>query len=470
MLIVSNTDTNSPITHELGQRISKSAMALSPHSALYDKNKLPENIHLELVADEIPEHRLIQAESFHHLFSSRASKRRKHLELIYNQLGRPDNIIVMMLCRNFLAFFENWLQSCQSHNIDPLDKLIVFCFDGYTDKRLNELGVKHYFFNPEYYAPAGKSVVFGDEWFRSTILYKNAVISDALTLGASVLFQDADLIWFKDPFIYLKETHEYYDIQIMYDGPNINGRPIYGNTGFIYLKSNPVTKALMETALRNSASILHAGQQQFIFMKLLNYFLCQQLIRLHILPEHLFLNGHLFDLKSGIHAAARHWKTEGIVLHYSWTSNRQEKIQKLNKFEINYTNITEISNNNTITTQRKPTKVISNHYSVILHLVDNESIEVSCSEDSPVLHSILNSYFRSVKRFNPNEIIHLKLKDDSIHREIYLKTEQISRIEITPPLSDITLLRIYYTQPHRLIRIAMRVRNLLSRIKRKLTR
>ncbi|MFT5112672.1 MAG: hypothetical protein ACI8P9_001999 [Parasphingorhabdus sp.] len=472
---MSDTDINSPSAFELGQQVSESTLILWRKSELSDQTQTMPTAgsHLELVDGTIPEHRIYQAESFHKLFNARTDIRREKLESLYNELGRPENIIVMMFCKNFAPLFENWLFSCEKHGIKPLEKLIVFCLDGVAARRLEELGVKCYFFNPEYYAPAGKSDRFGDEWFANTILYKNAVISEALTLGVSVLFQDADLIWFKDPFIYLDECRPHYDMQIMYDGPNRHGRPIYGNTGFIYLQSNDVTKALFETALRNSSSILRAGQHQFVFMKIVNFFLCHKLIRLHILPEHMFLNGHLFNLEHGVQAAARNWKEEGIVLHYSWTGTRLEKLQKLNKFRLNYSDIEETAVQ--VQPAKNQTQPISRqeklfHYTVTLQLIDSDSIEVSCVENSPVLSSMLSSYFRSIKKGTQNEVIHLQLEDGVQLREVYLRTTQISRIEITPPLKEIELLRIVYADIHWLVKLPIRLRSLAGRVKRKLFR
>ena len=378
----------------------------------------------------------------------------------------------MMFCRNFAPLFENWLHSCVRNGIEPHNNLIVFCLDQEAAQLADTLGVKHYFFDPEYYSPAGKSERFGDEWFRNTILYKNAVISESLTLGASLLFQDVDLIWFKDPFVYLEESRQHYDIQIMYDGPNPNGRPIYGNTGFMYLQSNDLTKALFETALRNSAAILKAGQQ-FIFMRILNFFVCRSLIKVHVLPEHMFLNGHLFNLTDGVLDAARNWKDEGIVLHYSWTGTRHDKLLKLNKFGLNYSNIKP----ETITTQPAkkqalpiPRQSSFTHFSVTLHLIDSDSIEVSCTEHSPILVSILHSYFRSVKKGKQNELIHLQLDGDHEGRDIYLRTTQISHIEISPPLSEIALIKILYSEVSGFTKFFIRSGNFASRAKRKLSR
>ncbi len=388
----------------------------------------------------------------------------------------------MMFCKNFVPMFENWLKSCEMHGISPLDKLIVFCLDDRAAERAAELGAKYYFLDPEYYAPAGKSEHFGDEWFRSTILYKNAVILEALSLGASVLFQDADLIWFKDPFPYLEESRQHYDLQIMYDGPNPNGRPVYGNTGFMYLQPGAATRALMETALYNSASILREGQQQFVFMRLLRYFLANKLISVHILPEHLFLNGHLFNLETGVQPAALRWKEEGIVLHYSWTGSRAEKLRKLDRFELDYAGISADSRSGSpgVDTppeveqpapdleQPVPAGDVAAFHAVTLHLVDRDTITLTCDGESAVLKTILGAFFRPDGKGKLNATVHLQLLDDMQCRDVFLRPDQISRIEIVPPLGEVALLRIAYADMTGFRMFLMKSHRLIARGRRKL--
>ncbi len=472
------------VSFELGQRISPGASrilrALPGADTGGDSSK--DAPFVDLVEGTIPDHRVYQAESFHRQFQARTAERRAKLESLYSELGRPDSIIIMMFCKSFVPMFENWLISCEMHGIAPLGRLIVFCLDDHAAERAAELGAKYYFLDPEYYAPAGKSEHFGDEWFRSTILYKNAVILEALSLGASVLFQDADLIWFKDPFPYLEESRQHYDLQIMYDGPNPNGRPVYGNTGFMYLRPGAVTDALMETALYNSASILREGQQQFIFMRLLRYFLANKLISVHILPEHLFLNGHLFNLETGVQPAALRWKEEGIVLHYSWTGSRAEKLRKLDKLELNYAGLSadsgseslgvatppEVGRPAPVPEQPAPAGDATTFHAVTLHLVDRDTITLTCDGQSAVLKTILGAFFRPDGKGKRNATVHLQLLDDMQCRDVFLRPDQISRIEIIPPLSEVVLLRIAYADLTGFRISLMKGRSLITRARRRL--
>ncbi|MDA9982196.1 glycosyltransferase family 77 protein [Gammaproteobacteria bacterium] len=320
--------------YELHQRVSSSTLALSPLPNISGRGIQMAPVQtaeqkLDLVNGDIPEHRLAQAESFHQAYRSQSGERMEALQSLYQELGEPQNLVITLFCRKYFPLFKNWLISCDRNELNPRDNTIAFCLDNESAQRATALGIKNCFLDPEIYAPAGGAGRFADESFRATMLYKNAIISDALELGASILFQDADLIWLKDPFSHLNSHGQYYDVQIMYDGPNRRYRPIYCNSGFIYVRPNDTTKALFETALRNSACILKSGGHQFALVRILDYFLDHQLLRLHVLPEHLFMNGHLFNRNGGIRPSAKNWREHGIVFHYSWSLNIQEKFEKI---------------------------------------------------------------------------------------------------------------------------------------------
>ena len=111
------------------------------------------------------------------------------------------------------------------------------------------MGFKSFLLDPNKYEKGGGSKQYGDKGFASAMFYKNALMYDMLRVipkNNFLLFQDSDLIWFRDPLGYLEKSP--YDIQIMYDGPNYNYRNLYGNSGFIFIKNNEVTQSVFETA------------------------------------------------------------------------------------------------------------------------------------------------------------------------------------------------------------------------------
>ncbi len=55
-------------------------------------------------------------------------------------------------------------------------------------------------------------------------------------------------------------------------------------------------------------------------------------VRVQVLPESRYLNGHLFNRVDGLRSASQRWRSDGVVVHYSWTLDPAEKLEKIEKF------------------------------------------------------------------------------------------------------------------------------------------
>ena len=327
--------------YELPQTVSDTALQLRASEARCSNAINP---HVERLSGQrmylgFPELRndfVLAAEDCHLRYAAATDARMAALQDSYLRLGQPHELIVMILCSNFSPMFKNWLASCDFHGIAVRDRLLVFTLDATATEQVAGLGIETCFLDPSSYMPGGGSSAYGDRQFSRTMFYKNAVVSDALILGANVLFQDVDLVWFKDPFPYLREHCAANDIAIMFDGNNPHHGPIYANTGFIHVACTSASRALFETAARNTASIFQCRSHQRPFNHILAFFALHNVLGLSVLPETRFLNGHLFNLERGVSARAGDWKRDGYVMHYSWTADRAEKQQKLDRFGLNY--------------------------------------------------------------------------------------------------------------------------------------
>jgi len=151
-----------------------------------------------------------------------------------------------------------------------------------------------------------------------------------------VLFQDVDLIWLRDPLVYLRRESHRQDLCFMYDGVNSVHRPLYANTGFIYAACTEASKAFFDTALCNTASVFASGSHQAPLNRMLAHFVIHNVLGVRVLPQALFLNGHLFNLNRGVLPAAGDWEREGYVVHYSWTADTAQKLAKIERFGFNY--------------------------------------------------------------------------------------------------------------------------------------
>lgn len=280
-----------------------------------------------------------KANKYHDTFNKYKEERLDILRKLYIHLGSPKTVVTMFYCKKFFIFFQNWVRSCEIANINVRDKTITFSLDQESYDKTIQMGFKSILISNDKYERSGGSVQFGDDNFSTTMFYKNAFIYDLLEIVPEnnyVLFQDSDLIWFRDPIEYLQSQPE--DIQIMYDGPNHYFKELYANTGFIFLRNNNITKSVMETALRNTAHILYARGHQKIFNRILSHYAYHNVLSLKVLPEVTFVNGHLLNNTTGklSNKLGDNWKSNAYVMHYSWTGNIEDKFKKLDILGLNY--------------------------------------------------------------------------------------------------------------------------------------
>ena len=162
--------------YELDQRLSKDSIDLLKLNKwstykFFGAGRLFGN-KLNLADAKIPRQCTDQAEAFHTLYRNQASVRSNLLESIYTDLSRPEDLVVMLISKDYLPFFENWLLSCNRHRIDPRRQTLVFCLDPESSVSINKSGIKTLLLDPDVYTRAGNAQVYADSAFGLTMLYK----------------------------------------------------------------------------------------------------------------------------------------------------------------------------------------------------------------------------------------------------------------------------------------------------------
>lgn len=321
---------------ELGGRVHPDAMKLrsAPDAGPPVGNPLITRI----VAPKIrfkgspPDDTLIErAERFHRLTHTCRDERRGELNESYRSLGEPGTMVMMLCNQRYLPLLNNWVASCERRGIEPRERTVVSALDNATLEAARDLGLRSVPADPSRTDDLPGSETYGDRGFASLMLYKTLAVVDALTVAPRVLFQDVDLIWLRDPVADLDQRPAA-DLHFMFDGENPGHEPLFLNSGFFLASSTDVTRAVFDTLLHNSAYVLAHRSQQAPLNQILGHFLMHNVVDVAVLPESLYLNGHLFNMKSGLAPAAREWARDGIVVHYSWTGTMPEKLAKLQRF------------------------------------------------------------------------------------------------------------------------------------------
>eukprot|EP01035_Chromulina_nebulosa_P017974 gene17974-23606_t len=139
--------------------------------------------------------------------------------------------------------------------------------------------------------PREAADTYADRTFTKLMWLKVTSVYVALYAGFDVIFQDADLVWIKDPTEFLHEQKNY-DMIFMDDGARtMRFGPLFTNTGFYYIRNCEKTLYLQEKLIRSAGQMYH-HQQEYV----------NQVKKHEIIP---------------------------YVWHMCWTDNREQKVHHL---------------------------------------------------------------------------------------------------------------------------------------------
>ena len=259
-----------------------------------------------------------------HGFEAKRKRRHFKLESLLRRQNHKNVVLVMLVNHGHLDLFRNWVRSCDDRGIEVRSWTLVFTVDADAAHGVEQLGFTYYT-DPTSYGDHSKEAVkvFGDFQFRLLMFQKTAIVKDVLDLGYRVLFQDVDVVWMKNPLAYfLHPSRQGYDAWFMYDGPNRIHAPLRVNTGFFWLNPTPESIRFWSDVLKHYHLILQSGSQQMVVNQIIVNHIPTGL-KLSVLLEKDFANGHLFSIKS-----TEKLPNDPYVIHCSWTRNLQHKIKK----------------------------------------------------------------------------------------------------------------------------------------------
>ena len=256
-----------------------------------------------------------------HGFAVERERRQQKLGALLTDSARDNVILVMMANRGYNDLFNNWVRSCDLNGLDVRAWAVLFAVDEEAATNAEKQGFRVYLDGLSYGDQPREAVkIFGDGDFRRLMFQKTAIVQDVLELGYDVLFQDVDMIWHKDPMAFLlNQASPDFDALFMFDGRNPLHAPLFANTGFFLLRNRVVTRNFWKKVLFSYVEMARCGSQQAV----LNSILGEDEVRVGILPEEHFANGHLFSIDK-----PSRLPPDPYVIHCSWTGNIEHKLQK----------------------------------------------------------------------------------------------------------------------------------------------
>lgn len=156
------------------------------------------------------------------------------LKPLLEPIASPNkSIIVSVVNYGQALLFENYICNARAKGLDT-SHLFLFATDEKTYKLAQEYGVAVYY-NEAIFGemPEKAANGYGDRIFSKMMMAKVYCVHLVLSCGYHVLFQDVDLVWYRDPLPYLesKELAEW-DLMFQDDGARSDRYAPYSpNTG-----------------------------------------------------------------------------------------------------------------------------------------------------------------------------------------------------------------------------------------------
>lgn len=189
------------------------------------------------------------------------------------KIERGDDVIVMVVNEGEIDLFLNFACSCRLHNIS-LTKLMVFCASSEIVSIVESTGAMALYHSAYGTVSRKASADYLDRVFVDMMWYKCFSTYLLLRRGINILFQDVDMLWFRNPFEYF---HNYLDkfadefqktgssIEVFFsdDGQrSMRYTPFYANSGFYYMVASPRSEYFAWSIMIAFDSIQRLGSHQ----------------------------------------------------------------------------------------------------------------------------------------------------------------------------------------------------------------
>ena len=264
-----------------------------------------------------------------------------------------DDLVMMVVNEGEIDLFLNFACSCREHNLS-LHSMLVFSGSPEIVSLIESTGAMGLFHVGYASVSKAASVDYLDRVFVDMMWYKAFSVYLLLRMRVNVLFQDVDLVWFKDPFPFF---HQFLGNQtkLAYNnapgGEESNGQrpagiqafftddgnrskrysPLFFNSGFYYLVASAAAEYFSWSIMTAFDAVQVTGSHQNVFtLRLIESFgLGPQNAQILALED--FPNGILYHHDRAYMKRLRDKKVHPYHFHMAWTQGKPDKLKYLRK-------------------------------------------------------------------------------------------------------------------------------------------
>lgn len=248
-----------------------------------------------------------------------------------------QDITVMVANEGELDLLLNFACSCRQNNIS-MANVLVFAGSAAVVEAVEKLGVGMMSIYHGSFGAVSKdaSKEYLDRTFVDMMWYKAFSVWLLLSLKYNVLFQDVDLVWFREPFSYFREYISnaadsnfgiYPEAFFSDDGQRgLRYSPFYANSGFYYLLHSERTQFFAWTIMTAFDTLHVTGSHQNVFTTKLIENMDLARLSPKLLSLDLFSTGVKFHHDKPFMRGIKEGYEHPFNFHMCWTLNKQNKI------------------------------------------------------------------------------------------------------------------------------------------------
>ena len=184
--------------------------------------------------------------------------------------------------------------------------------------------------------PAEEAHHYGDRTFIAMMFAKVVCVQLINHLGYDLLFQDVDMVWYKNPLEYFHdETNPYHDFDMYFQDDGAHSSryaPYSANSGFYYVRNNDKTKYLFASLLYSGDMIIQSHSHQQALVQIMAEHASLFGLKVKVLSRDMeeFPGGwHYHRKKKDFMKQVVSEKITPYIFHMSWTNNKDNKIKFL---------------------------------------------------------------------------------------------------------------------------------------------
>ena len=257
------------------------------------------------------------------------------LKVIAEKVAIKNTVIVMTCNMGQSELLMNFVCNAKAKGLD-VSNVLVFPTDQETKDLAEGLGLATFHDKNNFgELPTGGARHYMDRAFVAMMFAKVVCVQMVNFLGYDVLFQDVDVVWYKNPLEYFHDPNNKYhnfDMYFQDDGAHSSRyAPYSANSGFYYIRNNAETRYFLTSLLYAGDMILTSSSHQQALIQVMTEHASQFGTRVKVLSRDMdeFPGGWHYNArkKKDYMKSIANGEIVPYIFHMSWTENKDNKMK-----------------------------------------------------------------------------------------------------------------------------------------------